>query len=383
MRKNNDSSVLLRLVKQACEEYGPLRRRTPNRHCSTQNQKHSITDRNDHLPTDANDHLIAGLSRKYSENKDYLRDLAQTAISLVTLSRAREPDLCSTRSIKTMFSTREITKEDQDLEHQFHPGASASPQHRRRATSLVLKSDLLFSFILISVIVIHREDISSVSKVSSPANPFLPLSSPHFLTLGFVSPFFSLLNLPCLAPFCSLRCLGIYSVSRCGLPFHTSISSVPPASLSLFPASPLSLGSLVRTQLCNLLAPFNYSRHPGSFLFSCSDPHANFSSKSVALGLPTYPPARFYSPCFSDTLPRIALIIPPHNAFNSYSRKAPVPNHFISRSLHPSMARNKDCFHCADLQAELEEIRAQQSILDDKQKLLDSRLEEHDKRLDE
>lgn len=47
------------------------------------------------------------------------------------------------------------------------------------------------------------------------------------------------------------------------------------------------------------------------------------------------------------------------------------------------MARSEDCFHCADLQAEMDEIRAQQSLLDRKQTLLEDRLEEHDRQLKE
>lgn len=47
------------------------------------------------------------------------------------------------------------------------------------------------------------------------------------------------------------------------------------------------------------------------------------------------------------------------------------------------MARSEDCFHCADLQAELEEIRTQHSMLDRKQSLIEARIEDHDRRLDE
>jgi len=47
------------------------------------------------------------------------------------------------------------------------------------------------------------------------------------------------------------------------------------------------------------------------------------------------------------------------------------------------MARSEDCLHCADLQAELEEIRTQQSILDEQHRLLESRLEEQNRRLED
>lgn len=57
-------------------------------------------------------------------------------------------------------------------------------------------------------------------------------------------------------------------------------------------------------------------------------------------------------------------------------------NHSIC-NIPSSMARSEDCFHCADLQAELEEIRAQQSILDRKQTLMKGVLEEHDRQLKE
>lgn len=43
--------------------------------------------------------------------------------------------------------------------------------------------------------------------------------------------------------------------------------------------------------------------------------------------------------------------------------------------LASSMARNEDCLHCSDLQAELEEIRAQQNILDNQQRILEAKID--------
>lgn len=64
---------------------------------------------------------------------------------------------------------------------------------------------------------------------------------------------------------------------------------------------------------------------------------------------------------------------PPHN----------IHKPLTYRNLTPKMARSEDCLHCADLQAELEEIRTQQTVLDEKNRLLESRLEEQNRRLEE
>ncbi|MCY6488400.1 hypothetical protein, partial [Actinobacillus pleuropneumoniae] len=47
------------------------------------------------------------------------------------------------------------------------------------------------------------------------------------------------------------------------------------------------------------------------------------------------------------------------------------------------MARNEDCLHCADLQAELEEVRAQQHILENQQRILETRLKDQNRILNE
>lgn len=43
------------------------------------------------------------------------------------------------------------------------------------------------------------------------------------------------------------------------------------------------------------------------------------------------------------------------------------------------MARNEDCLHCADLQVELEEIRAQQHILYNQQRILETRIKDQNR----
>lgn len=43
------------------------------------------------------------------------------------------------------------------------------------------------------------------------------------------------------------------------------------------------------------------------------------------------------------------------------------------------MARSEDCLHCADLQAELEEFRAQQCILENQQRILETRIDDQNR----
>lgn len=47
------------------------------------------------------------------------------------------------------------------------------------------------------------------------------------------------------------------------------------------------------------------------------------------------------------------------------------------------MAHNEDCLHCADLQVELEEVRAQQCVLENQQRILENRIEDQNRILND
>ena len=66
----------------------------------------------------------------------------------------------------------------------------------------------------------------------------------------------------------------------------------------------------------------------------------------------------------------------PFAQFNYCVYNSPLSISCSPTSLAISMDRSEDFLHCSDLQAELEEVRAQQRILENQQKNLETRLED-------
>lgn len=320
MKKKHHCIVQQCLVKQACDGQGLFRSRTLFSNHNTQKQAHPTLDRSNYLSPNISDHFNGGINKIGSAKEDCLKDMAQTNILLVILDLSWNPDHRPLHSINLTLSSQSITHQltlgDQDTVQKPQLGTSEPSRTYWRDSTLVSFLHLLFSFTLISAFVTFRNAKSRASEVALPLAHLSALSAPPPFQYSPVIPSSSISKSICCAYSLSTRPLDILSsATRCGIPFYSYYSSKTGKSIAGF----------------------------------------------------IHSPARYNSPRIRDT--------PSKNAHKFPTYYASIFNIFTYRTLSPIMARSEDCLHCADLQAELEEIRTQQTVLDDKQKLLDARLE--------
>lgn len=289
---------------------------------------------------------------------DFLRDMGQSHISPVTLILIWILTYRSNHSININISTQRITQYEQEAAQHYWLEEGSPTQRNRRSEplrlrgekSLVLPPFNLFCFTLTTVAVNHRENHRAAQVRSSKASGPKGLASSHSV--------FSIIR-PLPVRF-ALPAWVIYSLSA------NPGSELSPACPPLFsfasesPSFSVALRLLACLQLLSSSAPFHKS-HLSLFSITASL-IAGLSPTSVSS-------FRIHNQVF--------------NVQVSPAYLGPVFRYLFNNNNNSSMARSEDCLHCADLQAELEEIRTQQSMLDRKQNLLEARIEDHDRRLDE
>lgn len=281
-------------------------------------------------------HLRAGIRNEDAAIKDFLRDMGQSHTPPVTLILFWILSLLSNHSINAITSIQQeavyrYRLEECALSHHSRKNEALNP---RGDHSLVSPSSIWFYFTLSTVAVNLRANRAAQVRCSSAVKDIAPLSvSSTFWPppARSVLPA-SIIPLLFVFPGCDPACSPFF-------PFVSESPLLIALPSHRFPSAAV-VGSISPTSE-TLLAGINH----------CSGNALRNSHNITILSTPVY----------SDTV-------------STYS-----PN----RKIHSPMARNEDCLHCADLQAEMDELRTQQSLLDRKQNLLDARLEEHDRRLDE
>lgn len=329
-------------VIHSAEGQPPERRRPPFSRIRT--SKKAIN-----CPTVKFYHYRAGVRNEGAAIWDFLRDMGQSHIPPVTLILFWILSLRSNHSINANISTQQeavyrYRLEEGALSHRSRRSETLSP---RGENSLVLPSFKLFCLTLSSVAVNHRENHRAAQvRCSAAAEDLVPHS-----VSSIIRPLLARSVLPAsIISFLSVI-PGSEPSPACS-PFFPFVSESPLLTIAL-----PSLRLLACLLLLLSSVPFNKPHL--SLFFVTAFLHAGLSPTSVRTQKQVY------------------------NVQNSSAYLGPVIINLFNSNINSFMARSEDCFHCVDLQAELEEIRTQQAMLDKKQNLLEARIEDHDRRLDE